>query len=101
MVRTRLTLHEMLCDILGSRNCYFSPPSKGMKYPCIKYDLAGQYGNFADNVRWMKPKRWTLTYIDENPDSEMYEKLLAIPYCSFDRLYKADNLNHFVFTLYY
>ena len=29
------------------------------------------------------------------------KKLLEMPYCSYDRQYKSDNLNHDVLTLYY
>ena len=39
--------------------------------------------------------------IDKKPDNEVIDKILHLPYSSFDRHYKADNLNHDVFTLYY
>jgi hypothetical protein len=31
----------------------------------------------------------------------MVDDILALPYCQFDRSYVSDNLNHFVFTLYF
>lgn len=100
-MRTRLQLHEKLCDILGSRNVYFRPPAKGMKYPCIIYDLEGYDPRYADNIPYTDPKRWSLTVIDQNPDSEIPYKLLQLSYCHLDRPYQADGLNHFVFTLYW
>ena len=51
----RLELHEIFCDILGSRNAYFQPPaSVKMNYPAIKYSLSNIENNNATvylNVR--------------------------------------------------
>lgn len=101
MARTRLELHEILCGILGSDYVYYRQPSSGLQYPCIKYELAGKDPRYADNQPYINPKRWTLTVIDEDPDSDIPERLEKIHYCEFDRQYQADNLNHFVYTLYY
>lgn len=101
-MRTRLELHNKLCDILGSKNVYYTPPSKGMKYPAIKYDMDNINGLHADDILYKSSKRWIITIIDENPDSIIPEKLLnSIRYCSFDRTYTSDDLYHFVFTLYF
>ena len=102
MAKSRLELHEILCDILGSRNVYFQPPeSLKMKYPCIVYERSGIDEIFADNSEYRNLKRYTITYIDEDPDSETPDKLQAVRYCYFDTHFKADNLNHDVFTLYF
>lgn len=39
--------------------------------------------------------------IDKNPDSIIADKVESLKMCSFDRHYTADNLNHFVYNLYY
>lgn len=101
MARTRLELHEILCGILGSRNCYFTAPSNGMEYPCIKYELVGKKVDYADNIPYKTARRWTLIVIDEDEDSEIPDRLEQLPYCSFDRRYTTSELNHFVFTLYF
>lgn len=101
MARTRHDLHEILCGILESRNVYFRQPSKGMSYPCIKYDLTDKDSDYADNIPYIKRKRWTITIIDENPDSLICERLEELPYCNFDRPYQSDGLNHFIYTLYF
>jgi hypothetical protein len=102
MARTRLDLHEELCNILGSRNVYFRPPSKGMKYPCIIYNRDGEKYFPADNKNYIKRNRWTITIVDEDPDSEIGDRMKEnLAYCTFDRSYVADDLNHFVYTLYY
>lgn len=98
----RLELHEILVDILGSRNVYFQPPASiRMKYPCIIYELDDIFTINADNTKYKTKKRYKITVVDEDPDSELVDKLHKLQYCSFDRFYTSDNLNHFVFTLYF
>ena len=101
MARTRHDLSKLLHEILGSDNVYFRQPSEGMNYPCIKYDLVSGGERYADNIKYIKSRRWTITIIDENPDSEIPERLEKLPYCSFDRTYESDGLNHFVYELYF
>lgn len=99
---TRLELHEILCEILGTRNVYFQPPeSIRMKYPAIRYMRYDLDDLKADNISYKKRVVYQLTVIDPNPDSEIIDKIRDLPYCSFDRHYESDNLNHDVFTLYY
>lgn len=102
MARTRLSLHEVLCEILGSRNCHFSPPASiHLDYPCIIYRELSTDADHADNTKYKMMKRYSVTVIDEDPDSEIPDKVLLLPYCSSDRVYQVDGLNHFVFTLFW
>lgn len=100
-MRTRTDLHEKLCDILGTGYVYYRKPSKGVKYPCIIYDLDGESPMFADDILYVTPKRWAITIVDQNPDSEIPDRLRRLRYCRFDRSYNANGLNHFVYTLYF
>ena len=62
---SRLKLHEMLKDLLGSNNVYFQPPpSLMMKYPCIVYERVRINTKFADNIPYQLNKPYQLTYID-------------------------------------
>lgn len=99
----RLDLHEEFCKLLGSRNAYFQPPANiRMTYPAIRYKLSDVEKFAADNSAYRLVNRYEVTYIDTNPDSDMYLKILEhFPMCSFERWYTADNLNHWVLTLYY
>lgn len=99
----RLKLHEELCDVLGNRNVYYQPPSSVLlKYPCIKYTKSGIDRKRADNQLYKKVDRYELIVIVSDPDSDIGDKILAhFPMCSFDRWYPANNLNHYVYTLYY
>ena len=101
-------LHDILCGVLGAPfpdgedHCYFvSPADMEMKYPCIVYNYVNDLDNYADNIHYRKSKRYTVTIIDEDPDSEIPDRLKELPYVSSDRNFETEGLSHFVFTLYY
>lgn len=99
---SRLELHELLCEVLGSRHVYFQPPSSiKMVYPAIVYSRNDINNKFADNSVYKQSWHYTITVIDEDPDSEIVERVSKLPKCSFDRNFTSDNLNHDVFTIYY
>lgn len=99
---SRLDLQAVLKGVLGSRNVYFQPPSSvRMRYPAIVYSRKNIEKRSADDAPYRKLPSYELVLIDKNPDSEFVEKLLDLPYCSYDRHYESDNLNHDVFTIYY
>lgn len=81
---------------------YFQPPSSvKLVYPCIVYVLERVDIKHADNKPYMSAERYKVTIIDKDPDSEIPDTLLYMPRCKLDRPYTADNLNHWVFSLYY
>lgn len=99
----REVLHERLCDVLGSRNCYFRPPT-GLKmdYPCIRYDEVDSDLTYADNKIYRHLKRYDLIVIDYNPDSEIPGKLISsFSYLRPGREYYSGGLKHFMFTIYF
>ena len=100
---SRLDLHEELCELLGSRNVYFNPPEDmKMKYPAIRYSLSGVDLARANNGIYRSTNQYSLTVIDEDPDSTIFLKLLShFQMCSLGRPYPAEGLNHFPLTLYY
>lgn len=98
----RLELQHELEAILGSKFVYFQPPeSIKICYPCIVYSLDGVDTKHADDKPYRITKRYSVTIIDKDPDSIIPDKLLALPMCSPPRFYTADNLNHWVFSLFY
>lgn len=110
MARPREDLHEIFRDIFSKlgiedlpeeRHVYFRKPSSLMNYPCILYDLSSRDSISADNVKFINYNRYTVTVIDEDPDSEIERMVNDIPYAILDRTYQSDNLNHFVYTIYY
>ena len=98
----RLELQTILKDLLGSNNVYFQPPpSIKMVYPAIVYNRDQINIDHAGNKPYRHEKRYQITVIDANPDSEIPMKVAGLPKCSFDRFFTADNLNHNVFNLYF
>jgi hypothetical protein len=99
-VAPRAELQTILEAILGSDKVYFQPPSI-LQYPCILYRRDDMATTFADNEPFRITKRYQVTVIDRNPDSEIPDKIALLPTCIYDRSYVADNLNHDVFNLFF
>lgn len=98
----RLELHQILKNILGSNNVYFQPPSNThINYPCIIYERSDIDTKHANNIIYLSMVRYSIKLIGRNPESELVNKILELPYCSYDRFYTADSLNHDAFTIYY
>ena len=99
---TRLDLQVLLETLFGSRNVYYQPPENiKLSYPAIVYSKSNIQDRNADDNVYLRNTRYEITVIDKKPDNEVIAALLDLPYCSFDRHFKSDNLNHDVLTLYY
>lgn len=99
---SRLELQTKLEELLGSRNVYYqSPGSTNMQYDAIRYSLSRIDTQYADNRRYKNMNCYDVIVISRRPDPEVINKILELPYASFNRHYVADNLNHYSITLYY
>lgn len=97
---TRLQLQSKLESLIS--NVYFQPPeSTKIKYPCIVYSLNTIKTDFADDNPYRLRTGYTVTLIDANPDSESIKKIAMLPTCTLNRHFKSDNLNHYVYNIYY
>lgn len=99
----RVALQAILEEAVGPNGkVYFQPPPNvQMVYPCIVYSRDAAFTRFAGNKLYRYVKRYQVTVIDRNPDSEIPDKVMALPLASFERYFAADNLNHDVFTIYF
>lgn len=98
--RPRSELQEILTVAAGK--AYFQPPENlKMDFPCIVYQLSDLHTEFADNAPYARKKRYQITVIDADPDTDIFDKISALPMCSFDRFFTANLLNHFVFRLFF
>ena len=99
----RLALHEKLKSIVGNNNVYFQPPaSVSISYPCVIYSVGNGDVKRADDTVYGYINSYQVTFISKKPDVDIVERVLtALPMCSVSRIYVADNLNHYVFNLYY
>ena len=98
----RPDLQSLFETMLGSRNVYFQPPeSLKLNYPAIVYSLDNLENKHANDSVYNMRDRYLVTYITQNPDDQAIRVLASRPLCRFDRHYKSDNLNHYVYTLYF
>lgn len=99
---SRLELHSILCELLGSTNVYFQPPaSLALKYPCIIYERDNVDIKYAGDSPYSHRIRYKITIIDYDPDSPIPMKVAMLPSARFATAYKANNLNHDVYELYH
>lgn len=98
----RLQLHEVLCNVLGSRNVYFQPPPNiQMQYPAIVYQRSVVSTEFADDNPYMRRKRYQVTHISRDPDDPTPDKIGALPMCVHSTFFTSENLNHDIFFIYF
>ena len=96
----REELHDLLVETLGSKYVYFDPPeSVKMKYPAIVYHKNRIGNTYAGNSIYQNTYTYTITFIDEYPDSEVILKILNLPYCKHDQSYQSNGMYHDVFTI--
>lgn len=103
LLRRRLDLQTILESFLPEiKRAYFQPPENiMMQYPCIVYQRDYVLVQYADNSPYKRKKRYQVTVIDQDPDSEIPDKVAAMPYSSFQRGFVADNLNHTIYIVYF
>lgn len=98
----RLELQALFETLLGSRNVYFQPPpSLYMSYPCIMYKQDYRETKHANNSPYFDQKRYQVTVISSDPDSDIHDKVAQLPRCSYDRYFTADQLHHYVYNLFF
>lgn len=125
----RIDLHHLICDKIGSiahmvweipenelvghtlfdvirkeapKHVYYQPPaSVKLSYPCVVYRLEDMPAFHADNFPYHWDHSYQITVIDRDPESEIREKIAEIRSCRFVNSFVADNLNHYVFRVYY
>lgn len=99
----RLKFRDELEEVMGSCKLYFQPPNgTKLTYPCAIYKLQNIDIRNADDRVYKYMKSYQVTIIDSDPDSEYPDKMLEqFKHIRFDRFFTADNLNHYVFNIYY
>lgn len=101
-MRTWESLQELLEKLFECRHVYYQPPDNlTMEYPAIRYSLSDIDSKYANNKMYVGMKCYDIVVIDKEPDNPIIEKLLELPYASFNRHYVSDNLNHDIIKLYY
>lgn len=98
----RLQLQTVLEDILEGNKVYYQPPENiTLTYPCVVYNLDDIWIDRANNALYRGIREYQLKLIDRKVESVYFDPILKLSMCVFDRAYTANNLNHFVFNLYF
>lgn len=101
-IQKRRALQSKLETLVSSSNVYFQPPeSVQLQYPCVVYKLSSDRPLFANNDTYFNKDQYTLTIIDRSPESGLLEMLRGLPLLSFNTHFMANNLHHYVFSLYF
>jgi hypothetical protein len=96
----RVELQSLLEGVI--EHVYFQPPMNiQMQYPCIVYSRDGSSADHANNGLYRHAKQYQVTVIDRDPDTELADKIESLRYSSFERSFAADDLNHYVFSLFF
>lgn len=99
----RIMLQKYLSTLPEVKKAYFQPgTSVQMVYPCIVYKWDRESVVYADNEPYLLRRGYLVTIIDSNPDSTIpitFRK--NFPTARFDRSYTEDNMNHWVYTLFF
>ena len=87
-------------DTIG--RVYFQPEQNtAMIYPAIVYERENSRTQYASNLPYRISKRYTVTVIVEDPDSDIPDKVAALPMSSHNRFFVSGKLNHDVFVVYF
>lgn len=71
-----------------------------MQYPCIRYERARSDTAFAGNAPYRTTKRYTVTVMDTDPESDIPKRVILLPMCSHSTSFVADDINHDVFDIF-
>lgn len=100
MDHSRLDLQSLLEGL--TEHVYFQPPANvRMQYPCIVYERDGSSVDHADNELYRHAKRYQVTVIDRDPDTELADQVETLRYSTFQRFFAVSDLNHYVFNLFF
>lgn len=105
MDQYRTSFQEMLEGLFDKGQApfvaYNPPSSTKLKYPCILYKLIDMPSTHADNSPYRVSHMYEVTVIDPDPNSELRERVSRLPTANLVRPFVSDNLNHYIFRLYY
>ena len=98
----RQKLHTELLK-LGARKTLFQPPPNTLlEYPAIIYTRKSTFTMNADNKNYTGHTHYQIKVIDPDPDSALVPALLnKFQMIKHVNNFKANELNHDVFDLYY
>lgn len=100
-MRTYRDLLHLLRQAVQHNRVYFQPPENlKIGYPAVVFHLSKIEIDRASDVPYKGAKEYSVTLITKDPEPDVIDEILKIPYSSLDTTYISDGMNHFVFTAY-
>ena len=100
-MRTYRDLLSLLRKAVGHNRVYFQPPENlKIGYPAVVFHLSKIKLDHADDAPYKGAREYSVTLITKEPEPEVLDEILKIPYTTLDTTYISDGMNHFVFTTY-
>lgn len=100
-MRTYKDLLNLLRKAVDHNRVYFQPPENlKIGYPAVIFHLSKIKVDRADDSPYKGEREYSVTLITKEPEPEVLDEILKIPYTTLDTTYIADGMNHFVFTTY-
>lgn len=100
-MRTYRDLLHLLQQVVQHNRVYFQPPENlKIVYPAVVFHLSKIEIDRASDVSYKGAKEYSVTLITKDPEPDVIDEILKIPYSSLDTTYISDGMNHFVFTVY-
>lgn len=102
MARSLAELQALMKGLEGVKDAYIQAPTEGMEYPCIMIERGlPSRVSFADNLKYLSKKGYTITVLDRAPDSAIPDLVEELPDAEFNRFFRLNGLNQFVFQFYF
>jgi len=100
-MRTYRDLLHLLQKAVDHNRVYFQPPENlKIGYPAVIFHLSKIKVDHAGDVPYKGAREYSVTLITKDPEPEVLDEILKIPYTTLDTTYITDGMNHFVFTTY-
>ena len=100
-MRTYRDLLHLLQKAVDHNRVYFQPPENlKIGYPAVVFHLSKIKLDHADDVPYKGAREYSITLITKEPEPEVLDEIIKIPYTTLDTTYISDGMNHFVFTTY-
>ena len=100
-MRTYRDLLHRLRQAVQHDRVYFQPPENlKIGYPAVVFHLSKIEIDHASDMPYKGAKEYSVTLITKDPEPDVIDEILKIPYSSLDTTYISDGMNHFVFTVY-
>lgn len=94
-------LLHLLQQAVQHNRVYFQPPENlKIGYPAVVFHLSKIKIDHASDVPYKGAKEYSVILITKDPEPDVIDEILKIPYSSLDTTYISDGMNHFVFTVY-